>query len=120
MRTLLEAITALLVRPFRPDPRYVLEQVNVARASIGLPGLTMLPSGTKANAASCPLAVALGGFVGVDGVCFSESSVADRIACVWRTDVRRAGAGRYVVGLPLLLQHFVRDFDLGAYGRLAA
>lgn len=119
MNKLIEAITAFLVRPFRPNPELVLNEVNSARASLGLPDLNQLPAGAKGNAANCPLAVALGGFVGVDGICFDEPNQARRVAQVWRTGVREAGASRYVVTLPALLQHFVRDFDLGAYGRLA-
>ncbi|MDZ4699606.1 MAG: hypothetical protein SH809_07870 [Rhodothermales bacterium] len=120
MNKLIEAITAFLVRPFRPNPELVLNEVNSARASLGLPELSRLPAGARRNASSCPLAVALGGFVGVDGICFTESNMASRVAGVWHTGVRQVGASRYVVALPALLQHFVRDFDLGAYGRLAA
>jgi hypothetical protein len=119
MNTLIEAFTAFLVRPFRPNPELVLTEVNSARASLGLPDLERLPTGAKGNASSCPLAVALGGFVGVDGICFDEPNQARRVARVWHTGVRQAGASRYVVALPALLQQFVRDFDLGAYGRLA-
>ncbi|MEZ4700918.1 MAG: hypothetical protein R2834_11350 [Rhodothermales bacterium] len=97
MNKLIEAITAFLVRPFRPDPTIVLHEVNSARSSMGLPELATLPAGSKGNAKDCPLAVALGGFVGVDGICFESPSMADRVARVRWTGVRHMSASRHVV-----------------------
>lgn len=92
-----------------------MAKINEARASLNLPLLNGLPDGLKANPHQCPLAHALGGMVGVDGICFNDPETALQVASAWHTPIRSATSDRYIVTLPDTLQHFVRDFDLGAY-----
>ena len=119
MKKLFDFITALLLLPFRPKKAKVLELVNSARYSLDLPRIDALPEGEMGRSVSCPLAHALGGIVGVDGICFEEHYKARYVAQAWQTRVSNRGHRRYVVDLPDTLRHFVRDFDLGAYRRLA-
>ncbi len=119
MKKLIEIFTALLVTPFRPRIDRVLQLVNDARTSLNLPNLNDLPLGDKGRATACPLAMALGGMVGVDGICFKERNAALHVAMAWHTGIRQAPNEQYIVSLPLTLRHFVRDFDLGAYRKLA-
>ena len=119
MKKLFALVTALLFVPFRPSVSQVLHLVNQARVSLNLPPLDALPPGTKGRSVACPLSRALGGRVGVDGICFDERTAAYCVADAWQTSIINRGYERYVVHLPLPLKHFVRDFDLGAYYRLA-
>ncbi len=119
MKKLIEILTPLLVTPFRPRIDRVLQLVNDARTSLNLPNLNDLPLGDKGRATACPLAMALGGMVGVDGICFKERNAALHVAMAWHTGIRQAPNEQYIVELPLTLRHFVRDFDLGAYRKLA-
>ena len=117
LNSLIERLTALLVAPFRPKKSHVLALVNEARRSMNLPLLPALPAGEKGRSTSCPLARALGGIVGVDGICFDDRYAAEHVAGAWHTPVRQHDASRYIVALPGTLRAFVRDYDLGAYGR---
>lgn len=116
LNTLIERLTALLIAPFRPKLSNVLSLVNDARTSLNLPSLEALPSGDKARATRCPLALALGGMVGVDGICYDDSYSAQHVAEAWHTSIRRHNDRKFIVDLPQTLRAFVRDFDLGAYG----
>jgi hypothetical protein len=120
MKKFIEIFTAFLVTPFRPHISEVLELVNEARTSLDLPLLHSLPAGNLGRTRTCPLALALGGMVGVDGICFKERQMALHVASAWQTPVRSAANEQFVVTLPATLRYFVRDFDLGAYRRLAA
>ena len=115
MKTILNFISALILFPFRPNIKQVLNLVNVARDAQNLPAIETLPQGSKGRSTSCPLAQALGGIVGVDGICFQDHYRAQFVASAWQTRVYNRGHQRYVVDLPETLKHFVRDFDLGAY-----
>ena len=115
MKKIFNFITALILLPFRPNLKHVLSLVNVARGALNLPAIETLPRGEKGRSISCPLAQALGGIVGVDGICFQDHYTAEFVASAWQTKVYNRGHQRYVVDLPDTLKHFVRDFDLGAY-----
>ena len=115
MKKFLDFITAIVVLPFRPKIEAVLAQVNEARKSLNMPVLQAMPAGAEGKAKDCPLAHALGGMVGVDGICFNDPQVALQVSSAWHTSMNVRGAERYVVTLPETLRHFVRDFDLGAY-----
>ena len=118
MKNILSFITALILYPLRPNPKHVISLVNTARDSLDLPKIEKLPRGERGRSTSCPLAQALGGIVGADGICFEDRYKAQYVAAAWHTRVYNRGHQRYVVDLPDTLKHFVRDFDLGAY-RLA-
>ena len=105
--------------PFRPAKSDVLHLINEARNAEGLPNLDDIPRGLTGQPNQCPLANAIGGFVGVDGICFDEPVQAMSVASAWKTRVRQHPNGSYIVRLPELLQRFVRDFDLGAYHKLS-
>ena len=115
MKKFIEFVTALLVFPFRPSINAVLRQVNDARASLNLPLLQSMPTGAEGRPNQCPLAHALGGFVGADAICFQDPQVALQVATVWHTPMHANDGERYIVTLPDTLRNFVRDFDLGAY-----
>lgn len=115
MKRFVDFLTALVVLPFRPSINAVLQQVNEARVSLNLPLLSALPGGAEGRATQCPLAHALGGMVGVDGICFNDPQTAFQVAAAWHTPISTRGAERYIVTLPETLRQFVRDFDLGAY-----
>ena len=115
MKNIINFIAALILFPFRPNIKQVVSLVNVARNSLNLPALETLPGGEKGRSTSCPLAQALGGIVGVDGICYQDRYKAQYVASAWQTRVYNRGHQRYVVDLPDTLKHFVRDFDLGAY-----
>ena len=119
LNSLIERFTALLIAPFKPKLAHVLSLVNDARESLDLPILDVLPSGEKGRSTSCPLAVALGGVVGVDGICFNDPYAARHVASAWHTNIRQHDNRRFIVSLPDTLRSFVRDFDLGAYGARA-
>ncbi len=115
MKSFFDTITALFVLPFRPSIHSVLQKVNEARESLNLPSLSTLPAGAEGRATQCPLAHALGGMVGVDGICFNDPQKAFQVASAWHTPICTRGSERYIVTLPETLRQFVRDFDLGAY-----
>ncbi len=115
MKKFFDLVTALFLLPFRPNLEAVLLKVNEARTSLNLPQLQAMPAGAEGRANTCPLANALGGMVGVDGICFNDPQMAFSVADAWHTGIRANGNERYIVTLPETLQHFVRDFDLGAY-----
>ena len=117
LNALIERITALIAAPFRPRLTNVLDLVNAARDSLCLPQLNDLPHGDRGRSTSCPLANALGGIVGVDGICFDSRYAAQHVAAAWQTSMRERDASRFIVTLPGTLRSFVRDFDLGAYAR---
>lgn len=111
-------LIAMMVFPFRPSRKKVLEALNTARTALGMSRLDSLPAGTRGKLYSCPVSRSLSRMVGVDGVCFQDLSKATAVAEIWRTDVRQASDRKYIVSLPEILRRFVRDFDLGAYPRL--
>ena len=115
MKKFIDLITALFLLPSRTKISQVLDLINLARTSIGLPELATLPDGEEGRSTACPLAHSLGGMVGVDGICFKESYKARYVAEAWNTRVSNRGQQRFVVDLPVPLRKFVRDFDLGAY-----
>ena len=115
MKKIISFLTAFLFIPFRTRISHVLELVNTARHALNLPRIESLPSGVEGRATACPLANALGGMVGVDGICFNERHKALYVAEAWQTRVSNRGQQRYVVDLPAPLRTFVRDFDMGAY-----
>ena len=115
MKKILEFVTALLVFPFRPSIKAVLQQVNEARESLNLPVLQSIPAGNEGRTTTCPLAHALGGMVGVDAICFNDPQIALQVASAWHTPMHANDGERYIVRLPETLRKFVRDFDLGAY-----
>jgi hypothetical protein len=119
MKKLIQYGTALLVLPFRPGIKQVLALVNPARRALGLGELRALPAGAPGKAASCPLSIALGGFVGAGAICFEDGVRAGRVAHAWNQPVRQHRDGRYLVDLPPVLRRFVKDFDLGAFPGLA-
>lgn len=80
-----------------------------------MPRLQTMPVGAEGRPTECPLAHALGGMVGVDGICFKDPQIALQVASAWHTPIQTSGAERYIVKLPETLRQFVRDFDLGAY-----
>ncbi|MFK7846529.1 MAG: hypothetical protein AB8G77_14615 [Rhodothermales bacterium] len=115
MKRFFDFVTALIVLPFRPSLSAVLLKVNEARKSLNMPQLASMPSGAEGKSTQCPLAHALGGMVGVDGICFNDPQLALQVASVWNTPIQANGSERYIVTLPDTLRQFVRDFDLGAY-----
>lgn len=118
MNHVFDFLTSLLVRPFRPDRRTSLREINRARVSLGLQPVGALPPGEPGDIESCPLSLLLPGIVGVNGVSFDNQADALRVAGAWNTAVEIGGRGRMVVILPSVLRRFVRDFDLGAYPSL--
>ncbi len=119
MKRLLALLTTLCFLPFRPRLSRVLELVNAARGSLDLPRIESLPAGRTGRSTACPLAAALEGVVGADGICYKERYKALDVAQAWNTKVYHRGRQKYVVDLPDTLRFFVRDYDLGAYHRLA-
>ncbi len=115
MKKFIDLLTTLFLLPFRPRLEAVLLKVNEARASLNLPSLQAMPAGAEGRATTCPLAHALGGMVGVDGICFNDPQMALSVADAWHTGIQSNGNERYIVTLPETLRQFVRDFDLGAY-----
>lgn len=118
MNRVVDYLTSLLVRPFRPNRRASLKAINRARVAIGLDPVDALPSGEPGDFRSCPLSLLLPGIVGVNGISFENQADALRVASAWNTAIEIGGRGRMVVLLPSLLRRFVRDFDLGAYPSL--
>ena len=117
LNSLIERFTALVAAPFRPSLTRVLELVNEARRSLDMPRLQTLPPGKQGRSTTCPIAMALGGIVGVDGICFNSRYDAQHVASAWQTHIKQHDSSHFIVSLPETLRSFVRDFDLGAYGR---
>lgn len=115
MKKFFDLVTALLVLPFRPSIEAVLLKVNEARESLNMPQLLAMPAGEEGRSTQCPLANALGGMVGVDGICFEDPQMALQVSSAWHTPIQSSGTELYIVTLPETLRQFVRDFDLGAY-----
>lgn len=101
----------------RPRLATVLACVNTARQALHLPPLYRLPTGAARHTRQCPLAQALNGLVGVDGVAYPDPEVAKRVAKAWGTNYI-ARSSWYVVALPPVLRRFVCDYDLGAFPAL--
>jgi hypothetical protein len=116
MKTLIERATTLLLAPFCPSHERVLGLLNRARAATGRVALPFLPAGLPGRPDSCPIARATGGYVGVDGVFFDDAMVAGCVAAAWETRFYTRHDG-YIVALPGTLRRFVKDYDLGVYGR---
>ncbi|MEM9665005.1 MAG: hypothetical protein AAF970_08735 [Bacteroidota bacterium] len=117
MGQLLDSLTTYLATRRRPHLSQVLRLINQARVVQYQPLLNALPVGRTARSRSCPLSTALGGLVGVDGLCLEDLDQARRIGRVWNVPVTEA-QGRFIVRLPHLLERFVQAFDQGAYPAL--
>lgn len=118
MKTLAHSFLTWFLLPFRPARADVLQLINEARRAEGLDDLEAIPTGVAGRPDECPLAKAVGGFVGADGISFDEPVIAMSVASAWHTGVRQHANGNYIVNLPNLLKRFVRDFDMGAYRNL--
>lgn len=87
-----------------------LSLVNIARQAFGLPMLSDLPSGIRANSEDCVLSRALRpitGEIGVSGsVRFGREDVAETVAALWGTEVDSFGSVRTPAALHALWSRF--------------
>ena len=118
MNRVIDILSAILLRPFRPKRSEALAAVNRARICLGMLPISELPRGSRGSIESCPLSLVLPGVIGANGIAFENQEDALSVSAAWRTPIEIGGRGRMIVVLPSILQHFVRDFDLGAYPSL--